>query len=301
MEGLQNWVENAFGNEFGSRQMVVLPTGTLHDYLEHPLVRRLYLTDVGYFATAKNHFRERENGCEEYIFFYCTQGSGTIIVENRVYTLHENEAFCIPKGKKHCYYASEKDPWSILWVHLKGEDIRYYPLEDCKMVTFDSKNTGSRMQFLFEQIFRVLEDNYSLGNFIYITQVLSMILAEIYCRKKEDTVKEQNSHITDVIKYMYSHLNENLTLEQIVQEFDFSKSYLNMIFRKYTQHAPMEYFLNLKMKRACELLKEDGSYVYEVAQKLGYADQYYFSRIFKRVVGVSPKDYRKGGVFYHIQ
>ena len=149
------------------------------------------------------------------------------------------------------------------------------------------------MQFLFELLFRVLESNYTLGNFIYISQILEMILSETYYREKHNTTLEQNKHVTNVIRYMYKHLNENLTLEQVVDEFELSKSYLNAIFQKYTQHAPMDFFISLKMKRACQLLRASDSYIYEVAQKLGYADQYYFSRIFKKVVGMSPKDYRE--------
>ena len=91
---------------------------------------------------------------------------------------------------------------------------------------------------------------------------------------------------------MSRHLEENLKLEDIAEEFELSKSYLNAIFQKYTQHPPMDFFLNLKMKRARRLLRATDSYVYEVARQLGYSDQYYFSRIFKKVVGMSPKEYK---------
>ena len=95
------------------------------------------------------------------------------------------------------------------------------------------------MQFLSELLFRVLESNYTLGNFIYISQVLEMILSETYYREKH-----------------------NATLEQVVDEFEMSKSYLNAIFQKYTQHAPMDFFISLKMKRACQLLRASDSYIY---------------------------------------
>ena len=77
-----------------------------------------------------------------------------------------------------------------------------------------------------------------------------------------------------------------------------SKSYLNAIFQRYTQHAPMDFFLHLKMKRACRMLRTTDYYVYEVAQKMGYTDQYYFSRIFKRIVGMSPKEYKRSDRYY---
>lgn len=278
--------------------MIVLPTEAFQEYVEHPLVKRLYLTDVGFFPYAEKHYRERKDGIEEYIFIYCTEGSGTIYVDNKKYILHENEAFCIPRYRAHRYFANENDPWSILWVHFKGEDVVYFPVEECRIVQFDSQHATNRMHFLFDLLFRVLNGNYSLGNFIYISQVLSLILAETYDRQKKSTDQEQNKHVSNVIRYFSKHLDENLTLEEICREFELSKSYLNVIFQKYTQHAPMDFFINMKMKKACQMLKSGDLYIYEIAQRVGYSDQYYFSRIFKRVVGVSPKEYRQSD-YYH--
>ena len=121
MSELQDWK----GDGFRGEKMIVLPTESFQDYVEHPLVRRLYLTDVGVFPCAEHHFRERKDGIEEYIYMYCMEGSGTIEVEGIPYILHANQAFCIPRFRGHRYYASEKDPWSILWVHFKGTDTGY--------------------------------------------------------------------------------------------------------------------------------------------------------------------------------
>ena len=60
----------------------------------------------------------------------------------------------------------------------------------------------------------------------------------------------------------------------------------------------MDFYISLKMREACKLLKVTDFYIYEVAQRLGYKDQYYFSRIFKKVVGISPKEYKYGD-YYH--
>lgn len=280
--------------------MIVLPTEAFQDYVKHPQVRRLYLTDVGYFPCARHHYRERKDGIEEYILIYCAEGNGMIHVDGIQYELHENEAFCIPRFKGHSYYAVEDNPWSILWVHFKGEDTKYFPLEECRIVHFVFDNSTNRMMFLFELLFRVLEGNYTLGNFIYISQVLALILAETYDREKQDTTLMQNKYVTAIIRYMYKHIQENLTLEQIIKEFDLSKSYLNTIFQKYTQHAPMDFYINLKMKEACKLIRATDLYIYEVAQKLGYQDQYYFSRIFKKVVGISPKEYKNSDYYFYL-
>ncbi len=286
---------------FKGEWMFVLPTESFQDYVQHPQVKRLYLTDVGFFPHADRHYRERKEGIEEYIFIYCMEGSGTIeLFGDKNYTLYENQAFCIPRFCGHRYSADKDNPWSILWVHFKGEDVPFYPLEERKIITFSSKNAANRMLFLFELLLRVLGGNYTLGNFIYISQVLSLILGECYFREKEQDTLEQNKHVTKVIRYMYSHLQENLTLDGIAEEFEFSKSYLNAVFQKCTSHAPMDFYIRLKMKEACKLLRSTDLYIYEVGQYLGYSDQYYFSRIFKKVTGVSPREYRDSD-YMHVE
>ena len=291
----EDWHEDGFRGE----RLIVLPIETFSEYVENPLIKRMYLTDVGFFPKADHHYMNRKEGIEEYIFLYCTEGKGTIWVNGKKYVLSENEAFCIPHFRKHCYYADENSPWSILWVHFKGEDTKYFPLDDCRIVKFKSSHASNRMMFLFDLLFRVLEGNYTVGNFIYISQVLSMVLAETYHREKKGDILEQNKHVTNIVKYMYRHISENLRLEDVCEAFDLSKSYVNSIFLKHTQHAPMVFFTNLKMRQACNMLRDSDMYVYEIAQHLGYKDQYYFSRLFKKVVGISPKEYKNNDFFYY--
>lgn len=294
-EGWEDRKEDGFRGE----RMIVLPIEAFSEYVENPLVKRMYLTDVGFFPKASHHYMDRKDGIEEYIFLYCIEGEGTIWVNGKKYILHENEAFCIPRFQKHCYYSGKENPWSILWVHFKGEDTQYFPLDECRIIRFKSSYASNRMMFLFDLLFRVLDGNYTLGNFIYISQVLSVILSETYHREKKNDVVEQNRHVTNIVKYMYQNIGENLTLDRICKEFELSKSYVNAIFLKCTQHAPMDFFINLKMREACSMLRSSEMYVYEIAERLGYKDQYYFSRIFKKVVGMSPKEYKNNDFFYY--
>lgn len=283
---------------FKGERMIVLPTEALQAYVSHPLIKRLYLTDVGFFPTAKNHTRTRKEGIEEYILLYCVEGSGDIWVKGNKYHLNENEAFCIPRHEPHRYCASKQQPWSVLWVHFKGEDTQYYPLNQCQVVK-PMVAEENRMMFLFDLLFTALEDDYSLGNFVYISQVLSLVLAQLYQRRSASATSGQNRHLTYAIRYMYRHLHENLTLGELSKELELSKSYLNVIFQKYAHRAPLEFFVHLKMTQACKQLKATDLCIYEIAQQLGYSDPYYFSRLFKKVVGVSPKEYKEGNYIYN--
>ena len=277
---------------FDGETMIVLPTEAFADFMLNPLVRRLYLTDAGFFPHARNHFRERKEGAEEYIFLCCTAGQGTVEVDGARYRLQENEAFCIPRMKAHRYWADSSDPWSIMWVHFKGEDCALYPLDECRICRFASRDTVRRMEFLFDLLFRTLRSDYTLGNFIYLSQVLSLILGETYARKQDAAgTARLNKTVTRIIRYMYQNLNQPLSLEDLAEQAKMSKSSLSSAFQTCTGHAPMDFFIRLKMQEACKLLRADRRYIYEVAQNLGYQDPYYFSRIFKKVIGVSPRDY----------
>lgn len=277
---------------FQGERLYRIPTEIFADFVEHPLVKRLYLTDVGYYPKAAHHYMERTEGCTENIFFYCIDGKGTICVSGKNYKLHAKQAFCIPSNQKHYYFAEETNPWSILWVHFRGDDIQYYPLESYKVISFESGQTTNRMMYLFNLLFHVLDEPYCLGNFAYMAQVLSLILSETYMKVCAGNLSGQNVHVSNIIRYMNEHLEENLTLNDLVKRFGLSKSYLNAIFHKYTKQPPIDLFVSLKMTEACKLLHSTDMYIYEVAQAVGYKDQYYFSRIFKKVVGISPTEYR---------
>ena len=142
---------------FAGETYIVLPTEAFSDYIGHPLVRRLYLTDAGFFPHAAHHYRERSEGIEEFIFLCCTSGRGVVEVQGRTFPLRDNEALCIPRLCPHRYWADEEDPWSLLWVHFQGEDCGYYPLDRPQVCRFSSAGTVRRMEFLFNQLFRTLE------------------------------------------------------------------------------------------------------------------------------------------------
>ena len=91
---------------------------------------------------------------------------------------------------------------------------------------------------------------------------------------------------------MNENIENRLTLKELASHFGYSESYMYRLFYKETHFAPMNYFLHMKIKRACQLLRNTNMKVNQISFKLGFEDPYYFSRIFKKIVGQSPKDYR---------
>lgn len=284
---------------FVGEKMIVMPKEIISKYVNNVFVNRLYITDVGYFPEAKGHHINRPNGVEEFIFFYCISGKGVVNIREHSFSLHKNTAICIPKKAAHSYYTFDDDPWTILWAHFDGTDTAFYPLSQTDVIHFRSEYSSNRMLFLFNQLFRVIESNYSTGNFIYISQTLQMILSETYYKDELSSDQNQNNnYLNAIIKYFYANLSKNLTLEDISDEFNLSKSYLNALFKKNTNTSPINYLISIKMKEACKLLRSTTYSIKIIAAELGYFDPYYFSHLFKKVVGISPSKYKSSDMIF---
>ena len=283
---------------FLGERMTVFPSDTIAKYAKNIFVKRLFLTDVGYFPDAKGHFVNRPAGAEEYIYFYCIDGTGTIVVAEKEFVLHKNMAICIPRHTPHSYFSSEEDPWSILWVHFNGEDTCYYPIDHVKPIFFRSSYSSNRMLFLFNSLFDTAETLHGLEDFIYMSHTLQMILSETYFKDENSDRPIGNNHLNAVLKYMYANISRNIALRELCEEFNFSKSYLNSLFHDKLQTTPIKHFITIKMKEACKMLKATKDTVKMISAKLGYHDCYYFSFLFKKIVGVSPSDYRNSDMIF---
>jgi AraC-like DNA-binding protein len=94
------------------------------------------------------------------------------------------------------------------------------------------------------------------------------------------------------IAYMMQHLNEPLQVAKLAQAAHTSPSHFFALFKRWAGFSPIDYFIRLRMERACGMLATTRS-VKEIAADLGYDDPFYFSRVFKSIHGVAPSDYRQ--------
>jgi len=116
--------------------------------------------------------------------------------------------------------------------------------------------------------------------------------------------------IEQSIAYMMQHLDEPLQVRRLAALVNVSPSHYFALFKRRTGCAPIDFFIHLRMYRACQLLDATALSVKEVAAALGYDDPFYFSRVFKSVNQVAPTEYRsmdkavkdsvrRGGIGHH--
>jgi transcriptional regulator GlxA family with amidase domain len=102
-----------------------------------------------------------------------------------------------------------------------------------------------------------------------------------------------DDRIAFTIGYMQEFLSQPLQVPALARLANLSPSHFFAVFKKRTGFAPKDFFIRLKIQRACEILEATDLCVKEVAAKLGYDDAFYFSRLFKSVNGVAPTEYRR--------
>src|SRR6185503_17455696 len=105
--------------------------------------------------------------------------------------------------------------------------------------------------------------------------------------------KQSKNQINQSINYMKQHIDEMLSLQKMAASINLSASHFSFVFKKNTGFPPIEYFNHLKVQKACQYLLFTDLRIKEISQELGIEDQYYFSRMFTKVMGISPNEYRE--------
>ena len=110
------------------------------------------------------------------------------------------------------------------------------------------------------------------------------------------TKKEENT--VDIIKnaqdYIASNYSKDLILDDVSKELQISPYYFSKLFKKRTGSTFIEYLTNVRIERAKELLRNTNKSMKEICLEVGYSDANYFSRTFKKNVGVTPSEYKEG-------
>ncbi|HVV01582.1 MAG TPA: AraC family transcriptional regulator, partial [Verrucomicrobiae bacterium] len=247
---------------------------------------------------ARHHYRERDGGAEQNILIICTQGRGCFEINGRSQNLCARQALLIPKGQAHAYWASQRDPWTIQWVHFLGDEAPYYftLLKSGRFTLPLHSDLAGKVDQLFGDAYDVLSGGFSLQSIICAAQALRHILGWLFFNNKAfspHTKGTRMRNLDDVIQFMKGHLDASLTVEEMARQTALSTGHFSRLFSQQTGFPPMDYFIHLKMQRACRFLTLTHLTVKEISSRLGYDDPYYFSRIFHKVIGSSPAAYRQ--------
>lgn len=276
--------------------LITLPTNIIMTCNNDELMESLYPTSIGFFPISEFHYVHLPKGVSDYIFILCIKGKGSITTDNKKHIVTKNQFIIIPKEKAHLYKADLVDPWSIYWFHFNGTLARTYKNLICpetKPLTLDAEKSRSLI-YQFNEMIHLLKSGYSKEHLLHISNLLKTLFTNINHHSLIHNYRTSltEDYVNKSILHMQNNLTTSLNLSELSKEVGLSKNHLMCIFKEKTASSPMEYFTQLRIQKACELLQTSHHNIKEISSMLGYDDPYYFSRVFKKVMGYSPKHYR---------
>ncbi|MCR8560004.1 AraC family transcriptional regulator [Mucilaginibacter sp. BJC16-A38] len=283
---------------FAGQKLIVLPKKIITGFLsKDPVTRQTYITDIGYYPKAKHHFVERPAGISQHIIIYCTEGTGWLEINKKRVELMPSQFITIPANTPHRYGANTDKPWTIYWMHFKGDIAAFI----VGLILKNSENYKPYLSFnedrikLFEDICFNLEKGYSEDTLRYVNMIFSHFLSSLIYENQFNHIDKTNNDdfVSKTITHMQERLDVTLKLEDLAAFVNLSASHFSALFKSKTGHSPIEYFNQLKVQKACQYLSFTNMAVKEIALTLGIEDQYYFSRMFTKLMETSPTDYRK--------
>ena len=223
---------------------------------------------------------------------YVTDGVGYVHINGERITLRAGDSYFLHEGENHDYYADKKTPWTKIWVNFSGaHSIRLAELYGIDRVSvFRGVNISDLLQKI--QHYAIAKDTE------HAAEQCSALLSQAFIRLSQSLYAPPRMEQSPAVKmrqYIEQHATEAITLEQMATISGKSPAQAERIFRSEIGAPIYRYALDCKMRIACQLLVETGMSVKEISAYLSFADEFYFSGLFRRKIGVSPASYRKNG------
>ena len=149
------------------------------------------------------------------------------------------------------------------------------------------KNASKQVKNIFERAEK-LKPNESFSDQLLLDQLAK----ELLIRLSGVNSQRYSSRLTEILKYIEQNYAHDLSLSAIAKEFSLSDSYVARIFKRELDCKPSEYVNNIRVSVAETLLSTTNMSVGEISERVGYSDVYYFSKIFKKIVGIPPSRVR---------
>ncbi|MDR1226034.1 MAG: AraC family transcriptional regulator [Prevotellaceae bacterium] len=285
---------------FSGQRAIILPQAVVKAMEQHELGRELHVTDIGYYPKAEHHYRERPQGAEEYIFIYCTDGQGWFEINGVRHKVLPNHFFIIPQGVPHSYGAAQSAPWTIYWMHFKGEKAPLLAsslgVGECNAIDIQENSRIEDRIKLFEEIYATLERGYTHENLFYsqlcLYHFLGTLLFITQFRQAINS-KDRNNAIDLAIHYMRENMEKEICIAELAGFAGYSVSQFTSFFKQQVGVSPKHYYLQLKIRESCKYLDFTDMKINQLCYKVGIEDPFYFTRLFTKIMGCSPKEYRK--------
>lgn len=283
---------------FAGQHMIVLPEPLRAQARRQALLRGLHVTDAGYFPRAAGHLVERPDGAPSTLALLCLRGSGWVRIGGRTRSVGSGDFVWLEAGQPHAYGAAVEDPWTIGWVHFAGDEVAGWrdflaasAGTDEPLVSLPSDHVDEvALDRVIAALERGLAPRHQVAAAAELRGVLGRIGDILVERHGRRSARERVAASVEGLRQDWRRPHR---LGELAAAAGMSVTHYCAHFRELTGFAPVDYLIRLRVRHACQLLDTTALTVGEVAAETGYEDPYYFTRCFRRVMGCSPREYRR--------
>ena len=230
--------------------------------------------------------------------FYVLSGNGFFLVESQHFPVREGELVIVNPYVSHTELSFAEN--SMEYIVLGIEGVRFHMPTGSDQAYFHLVNLPEQKKYSFymQTIFQEMRDQQE--NHLSICSLLSECLLLNLQRtlsqllfSDESSLGKINSECSRIKQYLDDHFTENITLDDLSKLAHLNKHHLVHIFTKEVGCSPISYLLARRLAESKHLLENSNHSVNQISRLLGFSSPSYFSQRFKKIVGMSPLEYRK--------
>jgi AraC family transcriptional regulator of arabinose operon len=238
---------------------------------------------------------ERPFGFPVYQWIQTIRGRGVLRTAVTEESVGEDQGMLLYPDEEHHYHAIE-EPWYVHWISFSGHHIpsmlHYLDMDHTAVYRVsDSAILASRIR----KALSTLQSDYPLRG-IDGSAIIYQLLLDFLKYAQRDGTGSRDSHVRRLkpaLDLIENELHHPLSLDDLASSVGVTPQYFCDLFRSLTSHRPTEYINKRRIDRAKEiLLREPRSRVHDIAQRVGFESDSYFSTVFRKYEGISPRQYR---------
>jgi AraC-like DNA-binding protein len=233
---------------------------------------------------------------DEFQLLYISNGQGTFEAEGvKEIVIEAGSVFLLFPGIWHRYRPLEETGWEEFWVGFQGHYADYLMKQDCFRPAAPVLQIGEHPELLnvFIQLIETVKYEgvaFRQLSSCQVTQLLGLVYSVAVMKDKGRQSKNKLIHAARF--KMHENLHNNIDMELLAHELNVSYPWFRKAFKETMGTSPGQYHLHIRIEKACKLLRETKLTINEISHHLGFESEFYFSRIFKKKVGLAPGHYR---------
>lgn len=234
---------------------------------------------------------------DHFLIHYVLQGKGYFQIDGIIHTINKGEGFLICPDVVTFYQADTEDPWHYIWVGFNGLKAQHY----LKQANLDALNPVFKydkgdslkdcMENMLTSISLAKEGETRIKGLLYL--FLSYLIEASQDNGTKAKPENQGElYVENAIDYIDKNYSRKMTINNLANYIGVDRSYLCSIFKSLIKLSPQQFLILFRLEKACELMKTTHLSIGDISRSVGYIDPLLFSKTFKKVKGLSPKDFR---------